>query len=919
MPYVNGEIEGELIEYYHGGIIKSKRNYKNGHLNGTSCWYYLSGNLKTKSNHFYGSYHGEHLEYWENGALKEKSNYYQNSLSGYYFSYHENGKPHTNCYYSGNLIDGLFYSYYDNGQLEFCLKYDKGNISQNGDTKIYYKNGNLKEITEYKNGKRTGNWKLYTESGTIKEEARCKNGIKGTKLEYYPNGDLKSIISFLKNQPSYYYRYNTVEFLNHGVKLIFDENENLEYREDYYYGQLLRVIFSNGKNKDKWHYVYNKQNQYNNDSTNKYPSVNGTFSNNNFKLESIVNISKQTILKNGKTNYFGLYSFVNDISSAISDSVYEIPHPLNEDDFYNKGIFKHEWGLFEKLISLTLFSENSHEWLPELVYAKGKITEGLKEGEWIEGFFFNPYEQKRKKHDSESDIFSYTKSDIDLESPYCTYASGHYINNKKEGIWKFITANFIIEGKYNNDKKEGIWKCTTKKISEKNKNYFIDADGNYDTLPNSIILVGNYKNGLPDDIWTIYNKQNHSISEELMFSNGKLIGSILKNYSIGTLSLKGVKTSDSMVYTYYSPLGDKLNKKNWEEKTYYTITNGNKNGKYYSWDYFGNITQKGFFTNNISDKEWIDLAIKDTLALMYYNHGKLNGEYFTKYNNNYIKGMYVDGVKTGKWIDSTYNYKRLENYIDGKCYLIDYKENNIQLITEGFGKITQKENFYHNRDPYYAPVKELFYKNGLVFRTKEFYQNHVLKSDTYVTPKGDSLAIYNSPFGGLCVNSGEGNVTSYDEQNRVISIKFYEDGKLQKEEFYDKGIYRYTKSNFMSKYESKPIIYRKISRISSNEYLVEIHLSNLVNIAPFQKLIEFVPPQFLVKAKPQNDVTVSINNSTIGFIWSKNYNTETIVSYSIIVKPNEKLDPNYLGEFNLVRNNIGSKVFIEKQNIEFNP
>ena len=56
------------------GIIK-RINYKAGKRDGEAIEYYENGKIKTKTNYKAGQPDGEFVEYYEGGQLEEKANY----------------------------------------------------------------------------------------------------------------------------------------------------------------------------------------------------------------------------------------------------------------------------------------------------------------------------------------------------------------------------------------------------------------------------------------------------------------------------------------------------------------------------------------------------------------------------------------------------------------------------------------------------------------------------------------------------------------------------------------------------------------------------------------------------------------------------------------------------------------------------
>ena len=99
---------------------------------------------------------------------------------------------------------------YDNGSKKLLVKYkgsdktivERTTYSENGDTllfekpldkikmeKVYYSNGQIKEIINYKNEKMDGKYVLYYLSGNLYMKGKYKDGIRAEQwFQYFENG-----------------------------------------------------------------------------------------------------------------------------------------------------------------------------------------------------------------------------------------------------------------------------------------------------------------------------------------------------------------------------------------------------------------------------------------------------------------------------------------------------------------------------------------------------------------------------------------------------------------------------------------------------------------------------------------------------------------------------------------------------------
>ncbi|MEY2702167.1 MAG: hypothetical protein RLY43_800, partial [Bacteroidota bacterium] len=106
-------------------------------------------------------------------------------------------------------------TYYSSGEIETIFQ--TLNNKKDGPEKIFHKNGQLKAIVNFKNGKQI-NEKInsYDEQGNLIRSVEFKNGfLNGPFEEFYSSGNLKTVGNYKDN--------NIVE------KKVFDENGILKY------------------------------------------------------------------------------------------------------------------------------------------------------------------------------------------------------------------------------------------------------------------------------------------------------------------------------------------------------------------------------------------------------------------------------------------------------------------------------------------------------------------------------------------------------------------------------------------------------------------------------------------------------------------------------------------------------------------
>ncbi|MFZ2969307.1 MAG: hypothetical protein WA080_09675 [Sulfuricurvum sp.] len=131
------------------------------------------------------------------------------------------------------------------------IQYDISSLTDwklfDGFITMYYKNGKIKEVTNFRNGKREGLRKLWYENGQIEYEIPFENNqVNGILRQWYSNGKKKSISNHVNGKlagMSYvwyengqlgieieYYQNNTIGIhrkWDQDGKLIFDNNSSI--------------------------------------------------------------------------------------------------------------------------------------------------------------------------------------------------------------------------------------------------------------------------------------------------------------------------------------------------------------------------------------------------------------------------------------------------------------------------------------------------------------------------------------------------------------------------------------------------------------------------------------------------------------------------------------------------------------------
>ena len=107
--------------------------------------------------------------------------------TGKFITYHDNGKIKMEAFFNDGMKDGETKIYFENGGLNEIRNYK--NNEMNGIWLTFNMNGKKVSEASYKNGKKDGHWYVWNEEGNMLYELCYKNGEKtGTWKNYDENG-----------------------------------------------------------------------------------------------------------------------------------------------------------------------------------------------------------------------------------------------------------------------------------------------------------------------------------------------------------------------------------------------------------------------------------------------------------------------------------------------------------------------------------------------------------------------------------------------------------------------------------------------------------------------------------------------------------------------------------------------------------
>jgi antitoxin component YwqK of YwqJK toxin-antitoxin module/Flp pilus assembly protein TadD len=577
IPYKNGEIEGETLEYYENGDLYEKTFYISGKRNGVKTKYHYNKKTSSEINYLDGELSGSYKSYHTNGKLNEVGQSLEGFYNGPWKLYYSDGTLQSEfSYEKGNLNDlykfydtdgKLFYEYvYKKGELIAFTFYNKdATVLKKGKKKsgaFYYEgfspkgNKTTEGLYDISGGK-MGEWKFYTNHGVLTNKGNYIEGKAiGAYFTYFKNGKIDNITTYKEDVIDGYYMGNHVN------------------------GQIsTQGWYKEGKQHGEWIY-YNLE---------------GTI--------NVINYYHKGLL-HGVQKYYGV------AGKLTSTSFYKFDHLISEKSFEKEEV------LFEKLSFTSV--EEEYEVVSKHFNGKPKISisyvNEVKHGDY-EVFYFNGNKKVSGIYinGAQSGLWTWYYENGNIESK-TNYYRGN-INGKIINYYK----NGNVQGDYNyeNDLEVGTsfkyYKTGTKKSSvqyyegkKHGRQTFYDVTGQLQIIrfyAHGAIIGYSYtgKNGTEIAMIPVSNETG---KVEAFFDTGKpsktmeyKYGSLVNNYK--SFFYNGA-VEEEMFFVDGEYHGAKkmyfLNGKLKEETTYLY---GEKHGKNTTYYQNGNKKEEKMFSNDI--------------------------------------------------------------------------------------------------------------------------------------------------------------------------------------------------------------------------------------------------------------------------------------------------------------------------------
>ena len=349
------------------------------------------------------------------------------------------------------------------------------------------------------------------------------------------------------------------------------------------------------------------------------------------------------------------------------------------------GITK-EWSESGRIITLLYFKKG---YITSIEKINRYNEQGLKKGVWI---VWNINHQKTEE--------------------------GNWKKGMRHGIFKFYNAWGQLDRLEKFEFGIAIIDADEVELADVRKTYHTDG---------SIASIGTYQHNEKVGVFRYYNTKNEliqgeryenaiRIAEGITDEQGRKQGNWKWYYSDGSLRSTGSYVDDL------------------------------QSGKWVFFDENGNTIQTGVFRSGMFHGEWVWYYSNGSLHRKEnYRLGKEDGLFseWNQYNEILLEGVYDLGFKQGEWIQDVNDHKEIGLYVDGLKqgkWRHFYNQTNLQFEGEfEFGEPVGKHSFYTRNgavsrvEQYEAGVRHgrwVFYNNqNLVDQTREYRNGELTKVD----------------------------------------------------------------------------------------------------------------------------------------------------------------------------------------------
>lgn len=645
-------------------------------------WIYFFNNYEKSTEGTYddkGEKVGIWKYYFDNGALQSVVD----MGTGEYTYYFASGKKDKHYFFRDEGVQGAVEIYHPTGELKEKSNYKNG--KRHGKIEVFYPSGNLDIVYNYVDGALEGETLSYFESGVLFSKTIYKAGaMNGPYLQYFANGKLRSTGTYVNDggegEWKYYYINGQLEKVGN-------------YKNDQPVGEW-KFNLKDGSPSSVSHY----------DQGGKLDGEQISYENGK---QFFVNTFKGGLLVN--VNYFdasgkSIGSFGNDKGNFKGKTFYTTGELLSEGN-YKAGEVDGLWKIYFRTGQIQ----------GEQTYSKGKkngkgiayfkngnlnVVANYVDGAY-DGSYQDFYEHGQVKQEGwfqqdqrqQQWISYHANGEVESDMYYVNNElSGEYIDYHSDG--KMTRKLNYVEGKimdvalFGNDEKDIVMKKSTdgsKHIFEahypngglkhkvtiqggvysgKVEGRFVDGKemyaynflgGNrhghyaYTTVDGILLTSGDYLNGDRFGRWRYMNEVGGKESEGMIYND--LLDSVWTYYHFnGKISVSGAFVDDERdgVTTYYGPDGNPIYQKNFEGGDLLAYRGLNANQEFGEWKkYTGNDAITFYYpSGKKAFEEKHEKGMINGVRKLYYPDGGIFQEFSFK-DGNY-EGPFVVYFENGK-------------------------------------------------------------------------------------------------------------------------------------------------------------------------------------------------------------------------------------------------------------------------------
>lgn len=446
--------DGYQIFKYPNGAISAEGLIRNGKPDGFWKSYYVTGVKKSEGKRTNFILDSIWVFYDQSGDTIEKINYLIGKKNGWYFKYKKD--PLKGVYvfskelFAGDRKEGTATIFFPDGKIQQTIVYNSG--KKDGLAKEFDREGNIITLLEYHND--------FLVSRDRINRSDNKGLKQGDWKEFYPNGRIKSEVTYVDDLQNGYYKE-------------YDNKGNLQITMLYEKGAIVKSKVEDEPDIE----IVNKYDQdgkliYNGPFRNKVPVGNhreygkdGKVTNAFVFNDNGVMLSEGILDDAGNKN--GKWKDLYPDKKIQAEGQYTDNRRTGQWKFYNQA---------QKIEQTGSYNNNRPDGLWKWYYDNGTL---LREEEYFQG-----------QRDG-----MYTEYSVNGE----IIAQGQYSDGEKNGEWKFKSADFTEEGKFIMGLKDGVW-----------KSYYTSG---------KLKFKGNYVQGNPDGTQLFY-YEDGKIKEEQNFQMG---------------------------------------------------------------------------------------------------------------------------------------------------------------------------------------------------------------------------------------------------------------------------------------------------------------------------------------------------------------------------------------------------------------